>query len=69
LDPIRGDLSGGGMDLRVIITMDLMSENLSGVLYVRDVFPHTGSNESILEPPIGSFNFWLLVGERVYRWL
>jgi hypothetical protein len=53
----------------VIITMDLMSENLSGVLYVRDVFPHTGSNESILEPPIGSFNFWLLVGERVYRWL
>ncbi len=60
------DLSGGGMDLMVIITVDLMIENFLGVLYVSDVFPHTCSNEPILEPPIGSFNFAFCLGrERI----
>ena len=57
LEPIVRDLLGRRVDLVVIVTVDLMVENTLGVVDVGDVFAHTGSNESILEPPIGTFNF------------
>lgn len=54
------------MGLVVVVTIDLMVENALGVVNVGDIFAHTGSNKSILEPPVGAFDFALcLGGERV----
>ncbi len=45
------------MNLTIVITMDLLSENLLGRFNIGDIFSDTGSNQMVLEPTIRSFDF------------
>jgi hypothetical protein len=56
LKPQVGDFLGGGVDLPVVISVKFMSENPLGVFDFGDIFSDTGSDESVLEPTVRSFN-------------
>ena len=45
------------MNLLVVISVEFMVKNPLGVFDFFDVFSDTGADESVLEPPIGSFHF------------
>jgi hypothetical protein len=51
------NLSGGGVNLSVIISMDFLSEDLLGGFDVADIFSDTDSDQPVLEPAIRSFHF------------
>jgi len=59
LEPEIGDFLGGGMDLLVVISVEFMVQNPLGLFDFSDILSDTGSDESILEPTIGSFHFAL----------
>jgi hypothetical protein len=64
LEPEIGDFLGGRVDLLVIIPVEFMVKNPLGLFDLGDILSDTGSNQSVLEPPIGSFDFTLAWGER-----
>jgi hypothetical protein len=51
------DLLGGGVNLMVVILVDFLPQDLLGWFDVGDIFSDTGSNQMVLEPTIGSFDF------------
>ena len=44
------------MNLLVVISIEFLAQDPLGLLDIGDVFPDAGSDESVLEPAIGSFN-------------
>jgi len=52
-----GDFLGGGVDLLVVISVEFVVKNPLGLFDLGDILSDTGSNQSILEPSIGSFDF------------
>jgi hypothetical protein len=52
-----GNLLSGGMNLMVVILVDFLAQDLLGRFDVGDIFSDTGSNQMVLEPTIGSFDF------------
>ena len=56
LKPQVRDFLGGGVDLAVVISVEFMGENPLGVFDFGDIFSDTGSDESVLEPTVRSFN-------------
>jgi hypothetical protein len=57
LKPQIGDFLCGGMDLLVVISVEFMVKNPLGLFHFSDILSDTSSDESVLEPTIGSFNF------------
>jgi hypothetical protein len=57
LEPEIGDLLSGGVDLPVVISVKFVGENPLGVFDFGDILSDTGSDETILEPTIRSFDF------------
>jgi hypothetical protein len=57
LEPEIGDFLGGGMNLLVIISVEFVVKNPLGLFDLGDILSDTGSNQSVLEPTIGSFDF------------
>ncbi len=57
LEPEIGDFLSGGVDLLVVISVEFMVKNPLGLFDFGDILSDTGSDESILEPTIRSFNF------------
>jgi hypothetical protein len=57
LEPEIGDFLGGGMNLLVIISVEFLVKNPLGLFDLGDILSDTGSNQAVLEPTIGSFNF------------
>jgi hypothetical protein len=51
------DLLSGGVNLVVVISLEFLVENLLSLLNMGDILPDTGSDEVVLEPAIGSFDF------------
>jgi hypothetical protein len=51
-----GDFLSGGVDLLVVISVEFVGKNPLGLFDFGDILPDTGSNESVLEPTIRSFN-------------
>jgi len=45
------------MNLLVVIAMDFLSEDLLGGFDIGDIFSDTGSDQPVLEPPVGAFHF------------
>jgi hypothetical protein len=41
----------------VVVPVHFLVENSVGMFYIDNVLPCTGSNESVLEPAVGAFNF------------
>ena len=64
LEPQIGDFLGGGMDLLVIIAVEFVIENPLGLVDLGDILSDTGSDESILKPPIRSFDFTSGLGRK-----
>jgi hypothetical protein len=56
LEPQIGDFLGGGVDLLMIIAVEFMVKNPLSLFDLGDILSDTGSDESILEPAIGSFD-------------
>jgi hypothetical protein len=54
-----GDFLGGGVELLVVISVEFMIKNPLGLFDFFDLFSDTGTDESVLEPTIGSFHFAL----------
>lgn len=52
-----GDFLCGGMDLLVVIPVEFVVKNPLGLFDFGDILSDTGSDETILEPTIGAFNF------------
>lgn len=68
LEAQGGDLSGGTMDLVVVIAVDFEAEDLAGLGDRLGIFSGAGSDEPILEPAIGPFDLAFgLRGERIAR--
>jgi len=66
LEPQIGDFLCGGVDLVVVISVEFMVQNVLGLFDFSDLFSDTGSDESVLEPAVGSFDLTSgLGGERV----
>jgi len=57
LEPQIGDFLCGGMDLLVIIAVEFVVKNSLGLFDFGDILSDTGSDETVLEPTIGSFDF------------
>ena len=57
LEPEIGDFLGGGMNLLVIISVEFVVKNPLGLIDLGDILSDTGSNQAVLEPTIGSFDF------------
>lgn len=57
LEPEIGDFLCSGMDLLVIIPVEFVVKNSLGLFDLGDILSDTGSDETILEPTIGSFDF------------
>jgi hypothetical protein len=64
LEPEVRDFLCSGMDLLVIISVEFMVENPLGLFDFVDILPDTGSDQSILEPAIGSLNFTSGLGRK-----
>jgi hypothetical protein len=45
------------VNLKIVISMDFLSKDLLGRFNIGDIFSDTGSNQMVLEPTIGSFDF------------
>jgi hypothetical protein len=56
------DFLSGRVNLAVVISVDFLSENLLGRLDLGDIFSDTGSNQSVLEPAIRSFDLTFGLG-------
>jgi len=54
-----GDFLGGGVDLLVVISVEFMIKNSLGLFDFFNFFSDTCTDESVLEPTIGSFHFAL----------
>jgi hypothetical protein len=52
-----GDFLGCGVQLLVVISVEFMIKNPLSLFDFFDVFSDTGTDESVLEPTIGSFHF------------
>jgi hypothetical protein len=52
-----GDFLGRGVKLLVVISVEFKIKNPLGLFDLFDIFSDTGSDESVLEPTIGSFDF------------
>jgi hypothetical protein len=48
---------GSRVNLTVVISMDLLSQDLLGRFNIGDIFSDTGSDQAVLEPTIRSFDF------------
>jgi hypothetical protein len=59
LEPEVGDFLCGGMELLVVISVEFMVKNPLGLVDFGDILSDTGSDESVLEPTIRSFNLTL----------
>ena len=59
-----GDLLSGRVNLAVVITVDLLSEDLLSRFDVGDIFPDTGSNQMVLEPTVRSFDLAFGLGRK-----
>ena len=64
LEPEIGDFLGGGMDLLVIISVEFVVKNPLGLFDFGDILSDTGSDESVLEPTIRSFNLTSGLGRK-----
>ncbi len=62
LEPQIGDFLCGGMDLLVVISVELIVKNVLGLFDFGDILSHTRSDESVLEPTIRPFNFTSRLG-------
>ena len=54
-----GDFLGSGVDLLVVISVKFMIKNPLGLFDFFNFFSDTSTDESVLEPTIGSFHFAL----------
>ncbi len=52
-----GDFLGCGVNLLVVISVQFVIKNPLGLVDLFDIFSDTGTDESVLEPTIGSFHF------------
>jgi hypothetical protein len=64
LEPEIGDFLGGGMDLLMIILVEFVVKNPLGLFDFGDILSDTGSDESVLEPAIRSFNLTSGLGRK-----
>jgi hypothetical protein len=51
------NLAAGGMDLLVVIPMDLFAEDRTRLFQLREALQDTGADDPILEPTIRTFHF------------
>jgi len=47
------------MNLVIVIALDLLAKKLSGIRNIFDSLTKTTSDQTVLEPPVGPFNFTL----------
>jgi hypothetical protein len=52
-----GDLLSGGVNLVMVISSEFLVEDSLSLLDLGDIFSDTGSDEVVLEPAVGSFDF------------
>ena len=64
LEPEIGDFLSGGVDLLVVISVEFMVKNPLGLFDFGDILSDTGSDESVLKPPIRSFNLTSGLGRK-----
>jgi hypothetical protein len=69
LEPEIGDFLCGGVDLLVIISVEFMVKDPLSLIDFGDILSDTGSDESILEPAIGSFNLTSGLGRKGVNYL
>jgi hypothetical protein len=50
------DFLSGGVNLVVVISTEFLVQDPLSLLDIGDILPDAGSDQSILEPAIGSFN-------------
>ena len=51
------DFLGGGVDLVTVIAGEFLVENFLGLMDFGEILADTGSNQPVLQPAVGSFNF------------
>ena len=64
LEPEIRDFLGGGVDLLVVISVEFVVKNPLGLFDFGDILSDTGSDESVLEPAIRSFNLTSGLGRK-----
>jgi hypothetical protein len=52
------------VNLAVVVSVDFLFKNLLGGVKFGDIFSDTGSNQSVLEPTIGSFDLTFGLGRK-----
>jgi len=52
------------VNLAVVISVDLLSKDLLGRFDLGDIFTDTGSNQSVLEPTVRSFDLAFGLGRK-----
>jgi hypothetical protein len=57
LETVIGNLLGGGVNLAVVISMEFLIKDSLGVFNIGHIFADAGSDQPVLEPTVGSFNF------------
>jgi hypothetical protein len=57
LEAVIGDLLGGGVNLTVVIAMEFLIKDPLSVFNIGHIFADAGSDQPVLEPTVGSFNF------------
>ena len=59
-----GDLLGSGVDLMIVVAIDLLSQDRTGFFKGGDVLIDTRSDNSVLQPAIGPFDLAFGLGRR-----
>jgi hypothetical protein len=57
LETVIGNLLGGGVNLAVVISMEFLIKDPLSVFNIGYIFADAGSDQTVLEPTVRSFNF------------
>ena len=57
LEPLVGDFLGSGVKLLVVISVEFKIKNPLSLFDLFDVLSDTGTDQPVLEPTVGSFDF------------
>lgn len=64
LEADAGDLLGGGVDLMIVVAIDLLSQDRAGFFKGGDVLIDTRSDNSVLQPAVGPFDLAFGLGRQ-----
>ena len=52
-----GDLTGGGVDLMVVVTVELIPQDRADLIQGSQLFESAGTDNAILQPTVRAFDF------------